>query len=211
MGLLPRAEVVMQLYINVVLTFPLLMTHVWSGSHSQAQSTIPSTSPSHLPQLSSPQIPQSHSLQHRQPGIMALHWRFGFAFHEITIIAASTIALLGTLTLITAWYIRILSQITDNCLNLWASLPPANQVVIEAGDLRLEFGCAMEPVPWEFVAEYAESKSDAVRRGFAPVMQREWWFHNGDAKRVCYAGLRSVPRGGHAVRPGQGNMTSGTG
>ncbi|KAL6717984.1 hypothetical protein ACLMJK_004069 [Lecanora helva] len=77
-----------------------------------------------------------------------------------------------------------------------------NQVVIEAGKLRLEFGCAMQPVPWEFIADFAASQGDAVNRGFAPVFAREWWFDNEKMERLCYAGIRVVEEGGDVVRPG---------
>ncbi len=74
-------------------------------------------------------------------------------------------------------------------------------MVIEAGNLRLEFGCSMEPVPWDFIEEFARSYRDAVNRGFAPVFARKWWFDNRDRRRLCYAGLRVVPDGGMAVQP----------
>lgn len=61
-------------------------------------------------------------------------------------------------------------------------------------------------MPWEFVAEFAASRVDAVERGFAPVFAREWWWvRNGTARareRVCYVGTRVVEDGGAAVPPG---------
>ena len=99
--------------------------------------------------------------------------------------------------------VRFYSLIYENCLDFWASSPPANQVVIEAGKLRLEFGCSTQPVPWEFIAEFARSHRDAVDRGFAPLFAKEWWFDNKDRHRLCYAGLRIVPEGGNVTRPNQ--------
>ena len=75
--------------------------------------------------------------------------------------------------------------------------------MLEAGNLRIEFGCSKAPVPMEFLAEFAASHLEAVERGFAPFFVREWWWERGGVKggRVCYAGLRVVQGGGVAVPP----------
>ncbi len=96
---------------------------------------------------------------------------------------------------------RLFRIIIDNLLTVWANSPPSNQVVIEAGNVRIEFGCSVEPVPWEFVREFAVSHRDAVERGFAPLFQREWWWGGNKTGRVCYAGMRVVEEGGVAVPP----------
>lgn len=106
---------------------------------------------------------------------------------------------------------RIFSRILDDALTRWALSPPSNQVVLEAGNVRIEFGCAMlQPVPWEFVAEMALSGREAVRRGFMPFFQRQWWWvRNGTEGggeeegegRVCYVGIRVVEEGRVVVPP----------
>ena len=73
--------------------------------------------------------------------------------------------------------------------------------MLEAGNMRIEFGCSGEPVPLEFVAEFAASHLDAVERGFAPAFAREWWWDRVGSGRVCYAGIRVVEGGGVAVPP----------
>lgn len=67
--------------------------------------------------------------------------------------------------------------------------------------MRLEFGCAMQPVPMTFVAEFAISRRDAVDRGFAEVFAKEWWWNGEDRERVCYVGVRYVGEGGTVVAP----------
>ena len=104
---------------------------------------------------------------------------------------------------------RFFSQILDNTLTTWArNYPPSNQVVLEAGKIRIEFGCAMtEPVPWEFIAEMALSGRDAVERGFMPFFAKQWWWlKNGteadpDSGRLCYVGIRVVENGRVVVPP----------
>ncbi|KAI4249938.1 MAG: hypothetical protein L6R42_008854 [Xanthoria sp. 1 TBL-2021] len=94
------------------------------------------------------------------------------------------------------------TYILDTVLQSLASKPDINQLVIEAGDLRWEFGCTMsEPVPVRFLEEYFESRRDAVERGFASVYAREWWWEKGERKRLCFAGMRVVGEGGVVVRP----------
>ena len=68
----------------------------------------------------------------------------------------------------------------------------------------------MEPVPWEFIADFAASAKDAAERGFAPVSKRQWWWRRGiknDAgegpkSRVCYVVMRVVEDGRVVVPPG---------
>ena len=98
---------------------------------------------------------------------------------------------------------QFLGKILDSLLNEWAKSPPSNQVVIEAGRLRLEFGCASEPVPWEYVEDFTRSKQDAVDRGFAEVRSQEWIWLNGDKSRRCYAGMRVAREGEDVIPPKQ--------
>ncbi|KAL8880518.1 MAG: hypothetical protein Q9198_002091, partial [Flavoplaca austrocitrina] len=74
----------------------------------------------------------------------------------------------------------IYQKILDTLLDAWAKNPGRNQMVVEAGNLRWEFGCTMTPFPYEFLKEYYESKRDAVGRGFLPVYEREWVFNRTD-------------------------------
>ena len=96
---------------------------------------------------------------------------------------------------------RLFKQILDNVVTIWANSPPYNQIVLEAGNMRIEFGCSGEPVPLEFVAEFAASHLDAVERGFAPAFAREWWWDRTGSGKVCYAGIRVVEGGRVAVPP----------
>lgn len=98
--------------------------------------------------------------------------------------------------------VMLFSRIVDECINIWASQVPQNMVVIEAGKMRLEFGCTFEPVPWEFVLDFSASQREAVRRGFAPVYEKEWWFDRTDRSRICYVGIRIAPDNGTVLRPG---------
>ena len=79
--------------------------------------------------------------------------------------------------------------------------------------MRLEFGCSGGPVPWEFVADFANSQKDAVERGFAVGYKREWWFEKrkgkGKGERVCYAGLRVADVGREVVPPKRGGNEAG--
>lgn len=65
----------------------------------------------------------------------------------------------------------------------------------------------LQPVPWEFVAEMALSGREAVRRGFMPFFQRQWWWvrngteEEGGEGRVCYVGIRVVEEGRVVVPP----------
>ena len=159
------------------------------------------TNPSHLESLRETSI---------EPRILSPYaiiiGRFGYyepgVVLTVSVISIVSGAILSVIVSIKA-LVRFYSLILDNCLDFWASSPPANQVVIEAGKLRLEFGCSTQPVPWEFIAEFARSHRDAVDRGFAPLFAKEWWFDNKDRHRLCYAGLRIVPEGGNVTRPNQ--------
>lgn len=115
------------------------------------------------------------------------------------------ISIAGVLTVVAVYNIlvHLFSHILDSCLDIWAQSPPSNQVAIQAGFVRLEFGCSMRPVPWEFLEGFARSHIDAVNRGFAPIFAREWWFDSQDRGRFCYAGLRIVSRGGEGFASDQ--------
>ena len=73
--------------------------------------------------------------------------------------------------------------------------------MLEAGNLRIEFGCTKAPVPLDFIAEFAASRRDAVERGFAPAFEREWWWEKEGKRRICYVGMRVVGEGGVAIPP----------
>lgn len=129
---------------------------------------------------------------------------FGFSDTRLALVIITLRVInVASIALLVNGLLSVLSIILDNCINLWAHLPPANQVAIEAGNMRLEFGCSLEPVPWDFIAEWASSRRDAVNRGFAPVYAKEWWFDNNDRERLCYVGIRMVPEGAKAERPGK--------
>lgn len=96
---------------------------------------------------------------------------------------------------------RLYTIILERLLDKWAKSPPQNQVVIEAGRLRWEFGCTVNPVPWEYLEEYFRSKQSAVGRGFAEVYAKEWFFANEDNSRHCYAGMRAAREGEDVIPP----------
>ena len=100
-------------------------------------------------------------------------------------------------------YTYILGVTLNAIANEIAKRPDMNQLVIEAGHLRWEFGCTMtEPVPIEFLENYFQSRRDAIERGFASVYSKEWWSERGEGnKRLCYAGMRVVGEGGVVVPP----------
>ena len=100
---------------------------------------------------------------------------------------------------------QIYTDIVDNLLDKWASMPPRNQLVIEAGRMRWEFGCTMSPVPWEFIEAYMKSRLDAVNRGFAPAFAKQYWILRSDNKRKCYAGLR-IARENSTIVPPKGKL-----
>ncbi|KAM0801869.1 hypothetical protein BDR22DRAFT_820193 [Usnea florida] len=142
-------------------------------------------------------IPPStlHTLQPRQIFLMPL-----LGWHQI--MEPALILIIPALSVGALLILReIFTKILDKALNVWANTPLSNQVVIEAGMMRLEFGCAMQPVPVEFIAEFALSQRDAVERGFAPVFAREWWWDGEDSGRVCYVGIRYVGDGGTVAPP----------
>ena len=115
---------------------------------------------------------------------------------------STAILIIPALSIAAFLILRVLfTKILDSALTLWANTPLTNQVVIEAGMMRLEFGCSSRPVPVEFIAEFAASKRDAVERGFAPVFAKEWWWDGEDSGRACYVGLRYVGDGGVVAPP----------
>ena len=94
------------------------------------------------------------------------------------------------------------NHILDALLDIWAQTPPRNQVVIEAGSVRWEFGCTViEPVPWESIRDYYTHKRDAVDRGFAPGYEKQWYFINEDRNRRCYVAMRIADVGKTIVPP----------
>ncbi|KAI4225388.1 MAG: hypothetical protein L6R36_003930 [Xanthoria steineri] len=100
-------------------------------------------------------------------------------------------------------YTYILGVTLNAIANEIARRPEMNQLVIEAGHLRWEFGCTMtEPLPIEFLEKYFQSRRDAIERGFASVYSKEWWSERGKGNtRLCFAGMRVVGEGGVVVPP----------
>lgn len=115
----------------------------------------------------------------------------------------STIATVKILQILKSLYQKIL----DALLDAWAKSPGSNQLVVEAGSLRWEFGCTMVPVPQAFLEEYFQSKRDAVERGFLPMYEREWAFNRTDRGRYCFAGMRIAEEGEDVVPPDRGTRS----
>ena len=125
----------------------------------------------------------------RQPMLLGdLNWNvIGYQAPVIfPLLLAGTVASLGAIRCL----VMVYNTILDWSLDTWASHTLKNQVVIEAGSLRWEFGCTVNPIPKSFIEEYTKSKLDAVNRGFAPLFAKEWWFMKSDKTRYCYAGMR---------------------
>ena len=188
------------------LSYPLLAFALVVSAHMALLVAAEETGLAILNSDRSQRPSQSHSPQETslQPRILPLAFPgLGLGIFEPLLIMLLPIVTGLLVAFVTAFVIlvRLFSEILDNCLSIWALNPPRNQVVIEAGQLRLEFGCCMQPVPWEFVADFIKSQESAIKRGFAPLFARLWQFDNTDRKRFCYAGLRIVPKGGEVVVP----------
>ena len=186
---------------------PSILFLLWSVSIAlelpAPYSGIAITKPNSSHHHSTLQKPHNAPLQPRVlPNVFADG--FGLAFIDpsmaliISITSSAVVVIVASFVIL----IRLFSNILDNCLTIWALNPPVNQVVIEAGKLRLEFGCSMQPVPWQFVAEFAESRRDAAKRGFAEAFSKSWWFDKKDRSRFCYAGIRIVPEDRNVTEPG---------
>ncbi|CAF9935130.1 hypothetical protein IMSHALPRED_010118 [Imshaugia aleurites] len=144
----------------------------------------------------------SHALQPRQ-----LPPHAHFTEPSLILIVSFAVVGLATVTCLACIALaRLFRSILDTAITLWARSPPSNQVVLEAGAFRIEFGCSVQPVPLEFVEDFAKSYLDAVERGFAPLFAREWWWERREGEgqgegRVCYAGFRVVVEGGVVIPP----------
>ncbi|KAL8735416.1 MAG: hypothetical protein Q9166_000962 [cf. Caloplaca sp. 2 TL-2023] len=149
------------------------------------------------PNTRSPGPNASNPISPRQFPALAF-WHPQLQRTALTFIAITTTPLLCTILA------TLYSKILDSVLNSWAQSPGKNQLVIEAGKLRWEFGCTVYPIPQRFLEEYYGSKRDAVKRGFAPVYAREWFWDKADVGRQCYAGMRIVEKGRDAVPPDLG-------
>lgn len=138
--------------------------------------------------------PHYNAISPRQPlPGAALHPRFERATLVVVSLAATPILY----SIAKAIY----DKTSESLLDAWARSPGVNQLVVEAGNLRWEFGCTVQPIPQLFLEEYYWGKRDAMKRGFAPVYAREWFFNRTDRSRLCYAGMRVVNEGGTAVPP----------
>lgn len=153
-------------------------------------------------------IPTTTTLHPRQVPPFAIAFALPFANFAPALVLTLQLSAL-------VFFFELFQTILSQTLTVWAKMPPANQVVLEAGNMRIEFGCTMEPVPWEFVADFASSQIEAINRGFAPVFAREWWWEKwgkgggggegggegGRTGRLCYVGIRMVGEGGVVVPP----------
>lgn len=72
----------------------------------------------------------------------------------------------------------------DSAFTTSAIRPRSNQVAIEAGMIRFEFGCSQELIPWKFDVEFAARARDAIKVGFERVWA--WRIHErtGDNCRI---------------------------
>ncbi|KAL8847172.1 MAG: hypothetical protein Q9221_007773 [Calogaya cf. arnoldii] len=138
----------------------------------------------HARQLRFPIGAQWHHII-EQPGLFLIGLTFSL----------TTIAILQSLH-------TLYQKIIDSLLEAVALSPGSNQLVIEYGRVRFEFGCTMTPIPKEFLVEYFESKRDAVRRGFAVGYEREWVFNRRwERGWYCYAGERMAEVGREVMEP----------
>ncbi len=189
-----------RLLIPLLVSFSLLFNTPAALSRPCSNTSLALARPND-PQHPPPSLStQEASLQARIPPAL-VHWRFGFMDPRLALFEPAVIVSVSVIVTCLIIIVRLLNRILDACLNLWAYSPPANQVVIEAGNMRLEFGCSMQPVPWEFIADFAASRRDATARGFAPGYAKEWWYDNKNQQRLCYAAISVVPDGGQAIPP----------
>ncbi|KAI4264727.1 MAG: hypothetical protein L6R42_000187 [Xanthoria sp. 1 TBL-2021] len=125
-------------------------------------------------------------------------------FYEKMVILGPSVLAFPTIYVVIRVFTTIYQKILDSLLDAWAKRPNQNQLVVEAGNLRWEFGCTFTPMPYEFLKEYYESKRDAVERGFLPVYKREWVFNRTDRGRYGFAGMRIAEQGVDVIPPDQG-------
>lgn len=92
-------------------------------------------------------------------------------------------------SLAAAAFVDFYLNILELVVTVWLESQPMNQIVLRYGNLRLEFGCSTEPVPWEFIKDFARSEADAVRRGFTTGWDKQYWHHKADQTRTCYVAL----------------------
>ena len=194
------------LSILTILTYSTLVTTLTIISANSQQN-------SHLTLTTHPTAPIS-TTPHLRLSPRQLHiWTPKFEHVVLAVMPIFTFPLYYEL--LSALYTSILDTILDKI----ASKPSINQLVIEAGNLRWEFGCTLAdpnidsngettPLPTRFIEEYFESKRDAVERGFASVYEKAWWWEKVDGERgrerVCFAGMRIVKEGGVIVPPARG-------
>lgn len=95
----------------------------------------------------------------------------------------------ATQTLAAATILDFYLNLLDLVITVWSEQEPLNQIVIRYGIIRLEIGCSTEPVPWEFIENFAISEAEAVRRGFTMGWDKQYWHHKKDTSRTCYVAL----------------------
>ncbi len=96
----------------------------------------------------------------------------------------------------------IYTKIIDQMLLTWANNPPSkSRIALSVGNVRWEFGCLVHPVPQAFLEQYFKLKYDGLRKGFAPILAKEWYWYKGDGSRQCYAGMRVVDERSRSTAP----------
>ena len=176
------------LFLSPGLTLPSQYATKLEYSTVSASSSNSELAPSHTHQLN----PRQH-----YPAQLAFFYRIGMVGGIFMLALPTSIIAVKSLGF-------IYQKILDTLLDAWAKNPGRNQMVVEAGNLRWEFGCTMTPFPYEFLKEYYESKLDAVGRGFLPVYEREWVFNRTHRARYCFAGMRVVEEGVDVIPPDVG-------
>ena len=185
------------LTLSLLAMLVLSSTDVCSAANPQSCQSI--ANEANCTSLSIPSSQPTHRLSARQ-----LRFPVGALWHQhleipglFIIGLVSTIATVKILQTLKSVYQTIL----DGLLDAWAKNIGGNQLVVEAGSLRWEFGCTMQPIPQFFLEEYYRSRKDALSRGFLPAYEREWVFNRTDRARYCFAGTRIVEEGEVVVPP----------
>ncbi|KAI4092274.1 MAG: hypothetical protein LQ344_003518 [Seirophora lacunosa] len=144
--------------------------------------------------------PAHRSLSPRQPFPVPDIWRRQVERTGLVLLS------IGSGIAIYAGLRELHQRIIGSLLERWAQVSGRNQVVVEYGSLRWEFGCTKTPIPERFLLEYFKSKRDAVARGFMPMYEKEWLFNSTNRRTYCYVGMRVGEEGRPVVPPTQDDI-----
>ena len=64
---------------------------------------------------------------------------------------------------------EFLGKIQENANSVWQDRGPQHYLNVVKGDLKIEFFSELQPIPWHFVAGFADNMRRALDRGFATM------------------------------------------